>query len=677
MNFGGYPSEQTYVPANNPYQYLGYGADNVAGYTCCHIEMNAMVFGGQAGGGVWRFDPADGSRSIEGVNSTAGISGHAEATLMNSQIEADLESIVARDVAAYAPADLPELIEYVRDDNSKSLVDTSVTPGSSFRLTLNAFNAGYSSAGDITAGVYLAKDPNNVASGIFLQNLDLGDLDAYSYTVQTQEVAVPATVAPGQYYVGYLLSGANRQYGTDRNDVVIAAKQILIPLWRAALGSLHVQPATVVGGQTATGTVTLATPAPATGIIVHLSTTHSDVVHIPATVVVQPSQLSATFLITTSSVSCATDAIITATSAGPSESAPFTVYPEPEPPIAVIFTPSSVTGGTPSKGKVVLEHPAPCGGEIIELHSEDPAVQVPPEIVVPGFASSATFAAQTTPVGKDTSAQVVAADQLPTDPKAAGVVNVKAPVITDLVLIPSSVVGGNGSTGTVTISGPAPAGGLVIMLTAAKSDANVTFPDGATVTVPQGMDMAKFKVMTGAVKTDVKVKITGTDPAKNQKSAMLNVVATLKLVSVRIVAPIKNPGKPDSVVGGAENRALGKVTLNAAAPADTKVSLKVDKNGFVTIPADITVGAGFSDALFSIKAIKVVTEDVTVTVTATLDKVDKSDALTIVPLVPVMLALDSGGKAVVGGQAAPATVTMNGFATAPDPTKPDTAQPGQ
>ena len=671
LNFGGYPSEKTYVPANNPYPYLGYDANNVVGYTCCHIEMNALVYGGQAGGGVWRFDPADGSRSLEGVNSTAGLSGHAEAALMNSQIEADLESIVARDMAAHAPADLPEVIEYVQDDNSKSLVDTSVTPGSTFRLTLNAFNAGYSSAGDITAGVYLTKDPNNVASGIFLQNLDLGDLDAYSYTVQTQEVSVPATVAPGQYYVGYLLSGANRQYGTDRNDVVIAAKQITIRLWQAPLESLQVQPAAVVGGQTATGTVTLATPAPATGIIVHLSTTHSDVVHIPATVVVQAGHLSATFLITTSSVPCATDSIITATSEGPGESAPLTVYPEPVPPIAVLFTPSSVTGGTSTKGEVVLEYPAPCGGEIIKLHSPDPAMHVPPEIVVPGFASSATFAAQTTPVGKDTFAQVVAADQIPTDPKAAGFVDVKAPVITDIVLIPHSVVGGNGSTGTVTISGPAPAGGLVIMLTAAKSDANVTFPDGATVTVPQGMDMAKFKVMTGVVKMEVKVKITGTDPAKNQKAEILNVVATLKLISVTIVAPIKNPGKPDSVVGGGENRALGKVTLNAAAPADTTVSLKVDKSEFVKIQADTTVGAGFDSALFSIRAIKVVTEDVTVTVTGTLNKVDKTAALTIVPLVPVMLALDSGGKAVVGGQPAPATVTMNGFATAPDPTKPD------
>ncbi len=115
LNFGGYPSEKTYVPANNPYQYLGYGANNVVGYTCCHIEMNALVYGGQAGGGVWRFDPADGSRSIEGVNSTAGLSGHAEATLMNSQIEADLESIVARDMAAHAPTDLPEVIEYAQD----------------------------------------------------------------------------------------------------------------------------------------------------------------------------------------------------------------------------------------------------------------------------------------------------------------------------------------------------------------------------------------------------------------------------------------------------------------------------------------------------------------------------------------------------------------------------------
>jgi len=66
------------------------------------------------------------------------------------------------------------------------------------------------------------------------------------------------------------------------------------------------------------------------------------------------------------------------------------------------------------------------------------------------------------------------------------------------------VVGGISSTGTVTLSGPAPTSGVVITLVSNKTDAVVP----ATVTVPGGATTVKFTVTTVAVTTQVTATIS-------------------------------------------------------------------------------------------------------------------------------------------------------------------------
>jgi hypothetical protein len=224
LNFSGYPAETPYVPAGNPFQYPGFDANNVIGYTCCRIQLDAYTYGGHSGGPVWRFDGTN--RYLEGVNSTSNRTGYAEATLLTSQIETDLENQISGDKTTRPPADLAQVIEYVFNGTSKGLGQTSTEIGFAFPLTLNAFNAGYSDAGDTTADIYLTLDPNNVTSGTYIGNYDLGYLGTFSYTVQTPNITIPATVVPGNYYVGYVLRAANPQYGTDKNSVVIEAQQM-------------------------------------------------------------------------------------------------------------------------------------------------------------------------------------------------------------------------------------------------------------------------------------------------------------------------------------------------------------------------------------------------------------------------------------------------------------------
>jgi hypothetical protein len=224
LNFSGYPAQTPYVPAGNPFQYPGFDANNVIGYTCCRIQLDAYTYGGHSGGPVWRYDGTN--RYLEGVNSTSNRTGYAEATLLTSQIETDLVNQITNDQSTRPPTDLAQVIEYVFNGTSKGLGQTSTEIGFAFPFTLNAFNAGYSDAGATTADIYLTGDPNNVTSGTYIGTYDFGDVAAYNFTVQTPNITIPTYVAPGTYYVGYVLNAANSQYGTDKNSIVIKAQQM-------------------------------------------------------------------------------------------------------------------------------------------------------------------------------------------------------------------------------------------------------------------------------------------------------------------------------------------------------------------------------------------------------------------------------------------------------------------
>ncbi len=78
------------------------------------------------------------------------------------------------------------------------------------------------------------------------------------------------------------------------------------------------------------------------------------------------------------------------------------------------------------------------------------------------------------------------------------------PTLTGLSLAPSAVVGGQSSTGTVTLGGPAPSGGAVVGLSSSSSVASVP----ATVTVPGGATSASFVVSTNSVKRTKTTTIT-------------------------------------------------------------------------------------------------------------------------------------------------------------------------
>jgi hypothetical protein len=61
----------------------------------------------------------------------------------------------------------------------------------------------------------------------------------------------------------------------------------------------------------------------------------------------------------------------------------------------VDLNPVSVTGGATSAGTVILVAPAPAGGVVIALSSNDPAATVPATVTVPAGNTTATFTVST------------------------------------------------------------------------------------------------------------------------------------------------------------------------------------------------------------------------------------------------------------------------------------------
>jgi len=170
---------------------------------------------------------------------------------------------------------------------------------------------------------------------------------------------------------------------------------------------------------------------------------------------------------------------------------------------SVSVSPANVTGGNSATGSVSLTAGAPAGGVVVGLTSSSSAANVPPTVTINAGSTSANFAVTTSPVAAVTTASITAAYGGVN--KTAALV-VQPPALAALTLSPSTVVGGSTSTGTVTLTGPAPNGGIVIAL-ASNKPTKATVP--ANVMVAAGKTFATFTVTTVTVTSGTSVTISG------------------------------------------------------------------------------------------------------------------------------------------------------------------------
>ncbi len=269
------------------------------------------------------------------------------------------------------------------------------------------------------------------------------------------------------------------------------------------LSSVSVNPTSVTGGNSSTGTVTLSGAAPSGGAVVTLSSSNTTAARTPSSVTIAAGATSATFTISTSAVATSATVSISGAYGGVTRSAALTVTPAPPPAptlSSLTLNPTSVVGGLQSStGTVTLSGAAPSGGAVVTLSSSNTNVaRTPSSVTIAAGASSATFAVSTSAVLASTTVRISGIYGGVTRSASLTVTPVPLPPLTlsSLTLSPSNVVGGlESSTGTVTLTRAAPTGGAIVVLSSSNGAARAP----SSVIVPAGASSASFTVSTSIV----------------------------------------------------------------------------------------------------------------------------------------------------------------------------------
>ena len=219
----------------------------------------------------------------------------------------------------------------------------------------------------------------------------------------------------------------------------------------------------------------------------------------------------------------------------------------------------------------------------------------------------------------------------PVNVRLSGCTVAAAAALSAVSLSPATVQGGANASATVTLTGPAPAGGAVVSLTssntaAATVPANVTVPAGAT-------SAATSSVATSAVSTTTTSVISATYSGAT-RTATLTVTAPAEPPPPAPSATLDTVSLgPASVQGGSSSSAT--VTLTAPAPAGGAVVAFSSSNPVATVPASMTVPAGVnSRVVVNFVSTSPVTSTTTSVISATYNGVTRTAVLTVTPPPP-------------------------------------------
>jgi len=373
--------------------------------------------------------------------------------------------------------------------------------------------------------------------------------------------------------------------------------------------SLSLSPTSVIGGKSSTGTVTLAVPAPSGGVVVPLGTSNSAASAL-ASVTVAAGSKSANFTVSTTPVASATAVSISAGQGSSTQSATLVVNPATM--TAFTIAPASVPGGMSATGTVTMNGAAPTGGTVVSLSSNSTGASVPSSVTIAAGSTSATFPVNTIAVPSDTTATISATQGNTT---LTAQITIRASLLSGLGISPTTVIGGSPSTGTVTLSRAAPAGGTSISLSSNSPAASVP----GSVTVPAGSMSASFTISTTTQSATAIATIDAT------------LAGTTRTATITIL-PIALTGfsiAPSSVAGG--DSAVGTVTINGPAPSSGSVVSLSYTSPLISIPSSVRVAAGATSATFTIGTSPVAADSI-VSISASLGGATKVSTLTIQPV---------------------------------------------
>lgn len=408
-----------------------------------------------------------------------------------------------------------------------------------------------------------------------------------TFTIFTKSVVVPKSVT------------ITATLNTLPTPIVHTTTLVVNPL----LIGINITPATVVGGNNATGTVSLSDIAGPNGLLVALSSNSTKAI-VPSSVLVQSGQTQVNFTVRTLEVAATTVATITGnTPAGVTASATITILPLT---LSLSLSPTTVRGGVQnSVATVTMSANAPRTLSLAYTSSNTAAATVSPSAGSIGIGTnSTTFNVLSRTVSVNTNVTITAR-LTATGVTASANLLVLAPTIVSLTLATNEIIGGDSTTGTVTISNPAPATGVVVNLYSNSTAVQVP----ATTTVPNGQTSRTFNITSSAVSVDLIVTLRA---AFNGTSA----TATLAVLAPTLTSFTFTPS---TVTGG--NSATGRVSIDRpAGPSGVTITLTKNASStgapYVTVPTTVKIPAGATSVTFPVTT-TTVSRSVACQVTAT------------------------------------------------------------
>jgi len=432
---------------------------------------------------------------------------------------------------------------------------------------------------------------------------------------------------------------------TTNKDVEISAThrgQTLTGSFRlekTVLKELVLNTVECIGGDTVQLVVSLNGPAPDGGMLVNLSSSNS-AVSLPSSVIVPAGERSITLDLIISAVPVDTTVTLTGTgNAGVASTSILINRPELT---TLLLSPKSVTGGLDASVIVRLTGIAPVGGTTVSLASDNAAAQVPAFVIVPEGKSEVLVKVTTIAVGTDSEVYVSANNE--TESLRAKLIVKRASMAT-AVLTPNSVLGGTASKLDLTITGPAPVGGLKIDITTDGSGTLIP----TTVTIPSGAKGVSVPVTTLATNRTRVDRI----------SAHVNATSAFDMLTVRAVVPADVSLTPNPVTAG--GKVTGTITLRDPAPVGgLLVALSSDRTSAI-VPASVLIPAGKLTGAFIVTT-SVVTVDVQATIKAMANAEFATTVLSI--RVPAPQRITFTPSELTGGGKGTATIVL----TVPAPT---------
>ncbi len=443
---------------------------------------------------------------------------------------------------------------------------------------------------------------------------------------------VPATVTipAGQTSAAFQLAA------TDLGTTVITASRAGFVSGQAqvvvvAPPSLTLSPATLTLGVGRTVDLTLqsSAPAPSGGLAIALASSNSAVAAVPATLTIPAGASSVTTQVTSvalgsAEISAQAADYVTGKSA-------VTVRPTSlNLPAGALVAP-----GLSRSIPLILSDPAPSGGLVVSLSSANPAkATVPTSVMVPAGQTNVNFTLSGVAAGSTTVNATATGYEASALPVTVEAVTIKFgnPAI-DSISLPAEIT----KSYAVTLSRPAPAGGVLIELATADSGRAVVAP--ATVSIAEGQTSGGVvqASVTGVAKGST--ALSATAPGLTAGSVPVTVTAKPNLSFSRTAVTVGRGLNTYSselfisrLTDGSGYSPNEAVTINVVSSDPTKAK----------VPATVTIPAGSSSATLYVTGVDLTGSPVTIDATAPgyTAPTTKLSANVVAP-VPVFSSLDT------------------------------------